>query len=157
MPIQNVPQNTSKYTGWFKDQINDVLELYYNGTKVAQASASAFTVTGALTSPSTIASTTTVTSGTSMVATTTVTAGTGLTVTTGNATVTAGDVRITAGNERLGVVSAFMTTEPTSAVVMKEGTNPVGAITTSGGIFCTTGGATLSKIIAAGTVSTIQT
>ena len=43
-----------------------------------------------------------------------------------------------------------------NAVVMKVGTNPVGAITTSGGIFVTTGGATISKIIAAGTVSQIE-
>ncbi len=61
------------------------------------------------------------------------------------------------GNVRLGAVSAFGTTEPTSALVMKEGTNPVGAITTSGGIFVTTGGATISKIIAAGTVNQIET
>lgn len=67
------------------------------------------------------------------------------------------DAIIPNGNLRLGVVSAFATTEPTSAVVMKVGTNPVGAITTSGAIFVTTGGATISKIIADGTVSTIQT
>jgi hypothetical protein len=155
MPLRNTPSNTVRYTGWFNDQINSVLELYYNGTKVAQASASAFTVTGALTSPSTIASTTTITAGSSLAATTTITAGTGLTVTTGNATVTAGDVRITAGNERLGAVSAFATTEPTSAIVFKTGTAPAGAITTSGGLF--TDGTTVKKISAAGTVSDVQT
>ena len=155
MPKRNAPANGSHYTGWFNDQVNSVLELYYNGTKVAQASASAFTITGALTSPSTIASTTTITAGTSISATTTVTAGTGLTVTAGNATVSSGDVRITAGNERLGVVSAFATTEPTSAVVMKAGTAPAGAITTSGGIFSSA--TVVQKIIAAGTVSNVET
>lgn len=72
-------------------------------------------------------------------------------------TVAAGDAKVTVGNTRLGAISTFGTTEPTSAIVMKVGTNPVGAITTSGAIFCTTGGATLSKIIADGTVSAVQT
>lgn len=162
MPLVNAPINgKTRYTGWWHDQINSVLELYYAGTKVAQASSSAFTITGAVTSPSSIAATTSVTSGTTITATTsvsagtTVTAGTGLTVTTGNSVVSAGDVRITAGNERLGVVSAFATTEPTSAVVMKQGTAPVGAITTSGGIFSSA--TVVRKIIAAGTVSNVET
>lgn len=59
------------------------------------------------------------------------------------------------GNLRLGVASAFATTEPVSAVVMKAGTAPAGAITTSGGIF--TDGTTVKKIIADGTVSDVQT
>jgi lipopolysaccharide export system protein LptA len=143
MPNRNAPANGTKYTGWFRDNINNVLELYYNGTKVAQASASAFTVTGALSSPSTISSTTTMT------------AGTGLTVTTGNSVVTAGDARITAGNVRLGAVETFGTTEPTSAVVMKAGTAPAGAITTSGGVFASA--TVVRKIIAAGTVSNVET
>lgn len=143
MPKRNAPANGTKYSGWFNDQVNDVLEIYYKGTKVAQASGSAFTVTGALTSPSTIASTTTIT------------AGTGLTVTTGNSVVSAGDLRVTAGNERLGAVEAFATTEPTSALVMKTGTAPAGAITTSGGIFSSA--TVVRKIIAAGTVSNVET
>lgn len=161
MPKRNAPANGTRYTGWFKDDVNNVLEMYYNGTKVAQASGSAFTVTGALTSPSTIASTTTITAGSSIVATTTVaagttiTAGTGLTVTTGNTTTTAGDSRITAGNLRLGAVETFGMTEPTSAVVMKTGTAPAGAITTSGGLFSST--TVVRKIIAAGTVSNVET
>lgn len=60
-------------------------------------------------------------------------------------------------NLRIGTISTFATTQPTNTIVMKVGTNPVGAITTSGGIFVTTGGATISKIIAAGTVSQIET
>jgi hypothetical protein len=58
----------------------------------------------------------------------------GLTVVDGFG-VTAGDAAITAGNVRLGAIETFGTTEPTSAVVMKSGTAPAGAITTSNGIF----------------------
>ena len=78
-----------------------------------------------------------------------------LTVTTGNLTVTAGDDRVTAGNLRLGAVSTFGTTEPTSAAVFKVGTAPAGAITTSGAVF--TNGTVMRKIIAASTVSNIET
>ena len=78
----------------------------------------------------------------------------GLTVTTGNLTVTAGDDRVTAGNLRLGAVSAFGTTEPTSAAVFKVGTAPAGTITTSCAIF--TNGTVMRKIIAANTVTNIE-
>lgn len=148
MPNRNTPAS-ARHTGWHRDSVNGRLEMYYLGTKVAEISAAAFAVTGALTATTSIAATT------SISATTTITAGTGLTVTTGNGTITAGDARITAGNVRLGVVSAFGTTEPVSAVVMKAGTAPAGAITTSGGIF--TDGTTVKKIIADGTVSDVQT
>jgi hypothetical protein len=76
------------------------------------------------------------------------TAGTGLVV-------TAGDAKVTAGNVRLGVISAFATTEPTSAVVMKTGTAPVGAITTSGGIYSSS--TVVRKVIADGTNSNVET
>lgn len=79
----------------------------------------------------------------------------GRVITTGNQTVVVGDERITAGNLRLGVVSAFGTTEPTSAVVMKTGTAPVGAIATSGGLFSST--TVVRKIIADGTASNVET
>ena len=127
------------HTGWRRDVNNSRLDFYYRWTRIGHINASG--LTGAL----------------ALAATTTVTAGTGLTVTTGNGVVTAGDLRVTAGNERLGAVSTFASTEPTSTLVMKVGTNPVGAITTSGAIFCTTGGATISKIIADGTVSQVET
>lgn len=133
---RNTPLS-GRHSGWYRDQLNSRLELYYLGNKIAEASTTVFTPTGAL------------------AASTTVTAGTGLTVTTGNTTVTAGDVRITAGNERLGVVSAFATTEPTSAIVFKTGTAPAGAITTSGGLFSST--TVVRKIIADGTVSNVET
>lgn len=135
MPNKNLPPGP-KHTGWYRDDLNSVLEIYYNGTKVGQASAASFAITGAAS------------------ATTTLTAGTGLTVTTGNSTVTAGDLRVTAGNERLGAVEAFGSTEPTSALVMKTGQAPVGAIATSGGIFSSS--TVVRKIIAAGTVTNVE-
>ena len=133
MPVSSI------HNGWRFSPANSRLDVYYRGTRIGHFNA------------------TTMQSVLAAEAVTTLEAGTGLTVSAGNHTNTAGDHRVTAGNARLGVVSAFATTEPTSAYVMKEGTNPVGAIATSGAVFCTTAGATLSKIIAAGTVSTIQT
>ena len=125
------------HKGWDYDPVNGRLDFYYQGTRVGHINGSGLTTVAAMT------------------AATTITAGTGLTVTTGNTVNTAGDVRVTAGNVRLGVVSAFATTEPTSAVVMKQGTAPVGAITTSGGIF--SDGTVVKKIIADGTVTNVET
>jgi len=128
---------SSTHRGWLYDAVNARLGAVYNGTEVFDFDANDMviipdlTVTGALT------------------------ASTGLTATTGNLVVTAGDLRVTAGNSRLGAVSAFATTEPTSALVMKQGTAPVGAITTSGGIF--SDGTVVKKIIANGTASNVET
>ena len=128
---------SSIHTGWRFDRGNSRLDVYYRGTRIGHFNASGMTSVLAID------------------ATTTVTAGTGLTVTTGNDVVTAGDLRVTAGNIRLGVVSAFMTTEPTSAAVFKVGTAPAGTITTSGGVF--TDGTDMFKIVSGGTADTIQT
>jgi len=153
--------SSATLTGFKKNPGSSRLDIYYKGVLVGTASATSFGAAGTMTSAG-LTSTTTITAGTSVTATTTLeatttlTAGTGLTVTTGNYTQTASDSVVTAGNVRLGVVSTFATTEPTSAYVMKVGTNAVGAITTSGAIFTTTGGATISKIIADGTVSQIE-
>lgn len=133
----------ARTTGWHRAAGKGNLELYYNGTRVGTINATSLNLPLAPTL--------------ALTATTTITAGTGVSVTTGNYTQTASDYMVTAGNARLGAIQTFATTEPTSAVVLTEGTNPVGAITTSSGVFCTTGGATISKIIAAGTVSQIET
>jgi hypothetical protein len=125
------------HNGWRYDPANTRLDMYYRGTRIGHINATTIAAAAALT------------------AATTVTGGTGVTATTGNVTATAGDVRVTAGNVRLGAVTAFVTTEPVSAVVMKTGTAPAGAVTTSGGIF--TDGTTVKKIIADGTVSDVQT
>ena len=125
------------HKGWDYDPVNARLDFYYQGTRVGHINGSGLTTVAVLASG------------------TTVTAATGLTVTTGNTVNTAGDVRVTVGNVRLGVVSAFATTEPTSAVVMKQGTAPVGAVATSGGIF--SDGTVVKKIIADGTASNVET
>ena len=66
------------------------------------------------------------------------------------------EVRIANGkNLRIGTIGAFVTTEPTNAVVMFQGTAFAGAIVTSGGI--QSSATVLTKIIAAGTVSNIET
>ena len=55
----------------------------------------------------------------------------------------------------LGTVSAFATTQPTNAMVFRQGTAPAGAITTAAGIY--SDGTLLNKIIADGTTSNIAT
>jgi hypothetical protein len=126
---------SSKHRGWFWDKANSRLYIYVNGTSIGYATTTALSIVPA----------TTVTG--------LLTASAALTVTTGNLTVTAGDGRITAGNLRLGAVSAFATTEPTSAVVCKSGTAFAGAIATSSGIM--SNDTVLRKIIADGTVSNV--
>jgi len=121
-----------KHTGWKWDAANSRLIVYIAGASTVPTAVAYFdNATPYITSP------------------------VGLTVTTGNLTVTAGDDRVTAGNLRLGAVETFGTTEPTSAVVFKVGTAPAGAITTSCGIF--TNGTVMRKILAANTVSNIET
>ena len=78
----------------------------------------------------------------------------GITVTAGDLTVTAGDAHVVAQNLYMGAETAFASTEPTSAVVFKQGTAPAGAIGTSSALF--TNGTLMRKIIADGTVSNIQ-
>jgi|SRR3990170_6465757 len=70
-------------------------------------------------------------------------------------TAATGDVNVTVGNFRAGVVSAFATTEPTSWLVCKAGTQPAGAIATSGGVGANA--TTVQKIIAAGTINNVET
>ena len=75
------------------------------------------------------------------------------TVTTGDMTVTAGDAHVVAQNLYLGAETAFATTEPTSAVIFKQGTAFAGAIGTSSAI--QSNGTLLRKVIADGTVSNV--
>lgn len=124
-----------RFTGFFNDKVNNKLAIYHNGTKAWEASGSTISTPGT-SAPTTVNATGVVTGGTGLVA-------------------TAGDIKGTAGNLRLGAIAAFGTTEPTSAVVMKTGTAPVGAITTSGGVFSSS--TVVRKIIADGTVSNVET
>lgn len=122
---------SSIHNGWRYDPVNSRLDFYYRGTRVGDLTATGLNTTQAIAATG------------------------GITAATGNIVATTGDGRITAGNLRLGVVSTFATTEPTSAVVMKAGTAPAGAITTSGGVFSSA--TVVQKIIAAGTVSNVET
>ena len=74
----------------------------------------------------------------------------------GSATLTqfvAGDVQVLAENLYLGAAPAFATTEPTSAIIFKQGTAFAGAIGTSSGI--QSNGTLLRKVIADGTLSNV--
>ena len=128
---------SSTHRGWLYDAVNARLGAVYNGTEAFDFDANDMAVAVALTAALGVTATTG-----------------GLTATAGGVTATAGDLIGTAGNLRLGAISAFATTEPTSAVVMKQGTAPVGAITTSGGIF--SDGTVVKKIIANGTASNVE-
>jgi hypothetical protein len=125
------------HNGWHWSDDDARLNFYYRGTRAGHITAAGLVPVAAFT------------------ATTTVTAGTGSTTTTGNTVNTAGDVRVTAGNVRLGVVSAFASTEPTSTIVFKQGTAPVGAVATSGALY--TNGTVMLKMIADGTASNVET
>lgn len=125
------------HNGWRWDNQNARLDMYYRGTRVGSLDVNSFDLVMA-------------TNVTGLM-----TASTGVTATTGNVTATAGDLRITAGNARLGVVSTFVTTEPTSAIVFKAGTEFAGAITTSGGLMSSA--TVVRKIIADGTASNVET
>jgi len=122
---------SSTHKGWLNDRANSRLAAVYNGTEVFDFDATDMAIALALTTAL------------------------GQTATTGNITATAGDVRVTAGNVRLGAVSAFATTEPTSAIVFKQGTEFAGAVATSGGLMSSA--TVVRKIIAAGTVSNVET
>ena len=74
----------------------------------------------------------------------------------GSATLTqfvAGDVQVLAENLYLGAATAFATTEPTSAIIFKQGTAFAGAIGTSSAI--QSNGTLLRKVIADGTLSNV--
>ena len=74
----------------------------------------------------------------------------------GSATLTqfvAGDVQVLAENLYLGAATAFATTEPTSAIIFKQGTAFSGAIGTSSAI--QSNGTLLRKCIADGTLSNV--
>ena len=66
------------------------------------------------------------------------------------------ETRIANGfNLRIGTISAFATTQPTNAIVMRTGTEFAGAITTAGGLMSSN--TVVRKVIADGTVSNVET
>jgi len=82
-----------------------------------------------------------------------VTAG-GVGITAGDLTVTAGDAHVVAQNLYMGAETAFATTEPTSAIIFKQGTQAAGAIVTSTALMANA--TVLRKIIADGTISNVE-
>lgn len=119
-----------RHAGWWRDGINNRLVAVFDGTEIFDFDGNDLQTTQPLTSGGTLTATG---------------------VLTANA-----ELRVAEGfNLRVGTISAFGTTEPTDALVFRAGTAPAGAITTAGGIF--TDGTTVKKIIAAGTVSDVQT
>ena len=64
-----------------------------------------------------------------------------------------GDLQVLAENLYMGAATAFATTEPTSALILKQGTQAAGAIATSSAIMANA--TILRKIIADGTVSNV--
>ena len=82
-----------------------------------------------------------------------VTAG-GVGSTAGDLTVTAGDAHVVAANLYMGAETAFATTEPTSAIIFKQGTQAAGAIVTSTALMANA--TVLRKIIADGTISNVE-
>tara|TARA_R110000751_G_scaffold77347_8_gene156022 strand:+ start:215 stop:643 length:429 start_codon:yes stop_codon:yes gene_type:complete len=138
---------SSKHTGWRHDHANNHLEVVIDGVQVGSFRGSGNDLTLDTNGLTVTGGGLTVTAGLT-------TAGAALTVTTGDLTVTAGDAHVVAQNLYMGAETAFATTEPTSAVILKQGTQAAGAIVTSSGIMANA--TILKKIIADGTVSNVQ-
>ena len=79
--------------------------------------------------------------------------GSALNITGTTTEITDGDLQVLAENLYMGAATAFATTEPTSAVIFKQGTAFAGAIGTSSAI--QSNGTLLRKVIADGTVSNV--
>lgn len=79
--------------------------------------------------------------------------GSALNVTGTTTEITDGDLQVLAENLYLGAATAFATTEPTSAIIIKTGTAFAGAIATSSAIQAND--TVLRKIIADGTISNV--
>ena len=126
--------DSGRMRGWKYDHENSHLEVWVNGTNVGvwdDATNDLVLPTNGLT----------------------VTAG-GATVTAGDLTVTAGDAHVVAQNLYMGAETAFATTEPTSAIIFKQGTQAAGAIVTSTALMANA--TVLRKIIADGTISNVE-
>lgn len=127
---QNRTAAYPRHNGWWHDGINGRLVAVFNGTEVFDYDAND------------VAFAQNVVAGGTLTATGVLTA--------------SAEARIAEGfNLRIGTINTFGTTEPTNAVVLKVGTAPAGAITTSNGLF--SAATVLQKIIAAGTVSNVET
>ena len=130
------PGPSSTRRGWAFDRTNGRLVAVYNDTEIFDFDGNDLVFT----QNSTFSGTTTLTGAQTLTGVTTHSA----------------ETRIAEGfNLRIGTISAFVTTEPTNAIVMKVGTEFAGAITTSGGLMSSA--TVVRKVIAAGTVSNVET
>ena len=121
---------SSTHRGWLFDKTNGRLAAVYDGTEVFDFDADDMVITQALTV-------------------------TGAQTLTGVTTLS-DELRIANGkNIRVGTIAAFATTEPTNAIVFQGGTEFAGAIVTSGAL--QSSATVLRKIIAAGTVTNVET
>ena len=146
--------------GWSFDRSNGRLAAVYNDTEIFDFDGNDMNVAQNMVAAGTLAVTGASTLTGNVVASGTL-AVTGASTLTGAQTLTgitthSDEVRIANGkNLRIGTINTFVTTEPTNALVMFQGTAFAGAIVTSGGI--QSSATVLTKIIAAGTVSNIET
>ncbi len=139
MPNLNAPTGPNRYSGWYRDQLNNVLEAYYLGTLVMRHSTSATTFPLATTFSSTLAS--------------------GAITATGAVTANTTGFVSTGGNIKLASAGVFASTQPVGALVMGgttlTGIAPVGSIPTAAGVFASD--TVVRKIIADGTASNVET
>lgn len=136
MPGQNRTAAFPRHKGWWHDGINNRLVAVFNGTEVFDFDANDMAVTQNVTMAGTLAVT-------------------GAQTLTGITTLS-NELRVANGkNIRVGTIAAFATTEPTNAIVFQGGTEFAGAIVTSGGLMSSA--TVIRKIIAAGTVSNVET
>lgn len=127
---------TPRHRGWWNDQINGRIVAVYNGTEIFDFDGNDMVITQNVTM-----------SGTAVV--------TGAQTLTGVTTHSA-ELRVANGfNIRVGTISAFATTEPTNTLVLREGTEAVGAITTAAAL--SSSATVMRKVIAAGTASNVET
>lgn len=127
---------SATHRGWLRDIANSRLAAVYDGTEIFDFDGNDMVVAQNLTASGTFTAT-------------------GAQTLTGVTTHSA-ETRIANGfNLRIGTISAFATTEPTNAIVMKTGTEFAGAITTSGGLMSSN--TVVRKVIADGTVSNVET
>ena len=133
---------SSIHKGWHFDRANGRLAAVYDATEVFDFDADDLDIAVNM-----VASGTLTVDGASTL--------TGAQTLTG-VTTHSDEVRIANGkNLRIGTISAFGTTEPTNAIVMRGGTEFAGAITTAGGLMSSA--TVVRKIIADGTASNVET
>ena len=136
MPGQNRAAAYPRHRGWWLDGVNSRLVAVFNGTEIFDFDGNDMVITQNLVASGTLAVT-------------------GAQTFTGVLT-SSNELRVANGfNIRVGTISAFGTTEPTNTLVLREGTEAVGAITTAAAL--SSSATVMRKVIAAGTASNVET